>query len=196
MRGTTTGNCGTLSRSLQRRLRGADPHFRRIHMVREVAVHYGRRRAMQAPMRGAEAIAAFFRSVIGNDAREHFLAVYLDSRDCAIGWQTVSTGSATAAIVHPREVFQPAVLLGAVALVVGHNHPSGDPSPPREDVEFTHRLVEAGETLGISVLDHVVWAEGRCVSLRERGEIRRAMQPRVVRRCAPVSSWWSQHSAW
>ena len=74
-------------------------------------------------------------------------------------------------LVHPREVFRPAVRSGAAAVVVAHNHPSGDPEPSAEDLEVTRRLAETGRLLGIPLLDHVVVGEGAWVSLRERVDL-------------------------
>jgi DNA repair protein RadC len=81
--------------------------------------------------------------------------------------ELVSQGTLTASLVHPREVFRPALRESAAALVLVHNHPSGDPTPSREDREITERLMQAGEILGIPVLDHVVVAERGYCSLRE-----------------------------
>ena len=81
-------------------------------------------------------------------------------------------GCLTSSLVHPRETFKPAILGGAAAIVLAHNHPSGDPEPSAEDVALTRRLVSAGTLLGIEVLDHVIIGEaGRFVSLKERGVI-------------------------
>src|SRR5574338_15618 len=105
---------------------------------------------------------------IREDAREHFVALYLDGRHRPIAHQVVSVGTASASLVHPREVFQPAVLIGACALLVAHNHPSGDPTPSAEDREITRRLVDAGALLGIPLLDSLVWTRaGAHLSLRE-----------------------------
>jgi DNA repair protein RadC len=101
-------------------------------------------------------------------AREHFLVLLLNARHEVMGQETVSVGSLNASIVHPREVFRPAVLASAAAVVLVHNHPSGDPEPSEEDLSITKRLVEAGELLGISVLDHVIVASRGVVSLRSR----------------------------
>ena len=83
----------------------------------------------------------------------------------------ISQGTLTASLVHPREVFRPALRDAAAAVVLVHNHPSGDPTPSREDREITQRLAEAGELLGIPVLDHVVVAERGYASLREDGAL-------------------------
>jgi DNA repair protein RadC len=82
---------------------------------------------------------------------------------------TVSVGSLNESIVHPRELFLEAIRHSAAAVIVVHNHPSGDPAPSPEDVEVTRRLRDAGQILGIELLDHVVLGDGRWVSLKERG---------------------------
>jgi DNA repair protein RadC len=88
-----------------------------------------------------------------------------------------SQGTLTASLVHPREVFRPALREAAAAVILVHNHPSGDPTPSREDREVTERLVRVGEILGVPVLDHVVVAERGYVSLREDGGLRGSQSP-------------------
>jgi DNA repair protein RadC len=100
---------------------------------------------------------------------ERFVVVLLDGRHRVIRPVLTSLGTLTASLVHPREVFGPALREPAAAVVLVHNHPSGDPTPSREDREITVRLAAAGELLGIPVLDHVVVAEQGFVSLREEG---------------------------
>jgi DNA repair protein RadC len=99
--------------------------------------------------------------------QERFLVLCLDARHGLLRLQPVSLGTARAALVHPRDVFAPAVRAGAVGVVVVHNHPSGDPRPSPEDLALTERLRQAGELLGIEVLDHVIVGEGNFVSLAE-----------------------------
>jgi DNA repair protein RadC len=84
----------------------------------------------------------------------------LDQKNQVIGLHTVSIGSLTASIVHPRECFKPAILSNAAAIILAHNHPSGDCQPSREDRALTQRLVETGKLLGISVLDHIIIGDG------------------------------------
>jgi DNA repair protein RadC len=103
--------------------------------------------------------------------REHFVGFYLNARNHLLTRVLVSIGSLSASIVHPREVFLPAIVHGAAGLIVAHNHPSGDPEPSPEDVSVTRRLAEAGELLGIELLDHVVVAERGFVSFKARGRI-------------------------
>ena len=106
-----------------------------------------------------------------DETKEHFIALHLDSKNRILCIENVSTGSLNASIVHPREVFKGVLLSSAAALILLHNHPSGDPTPSREDLELTGRLKEAGELLGVRVLDHVIIGSGCYVSLADRGLI-------------------------
>ena len=124
-----------------------------------------------------EGAVEILRRQIALEDREVFAVVIMDTRNHVLGINTVSIGSLSASIVHPREVFQAAVGLGAVALIVAHNHPSGDPTPSPEDRAVTERLVSAGEVLGIRVLDSVVVADSSYHSMRET-------QPKVFERSA------------
>jgi DNA repair protein RadC len=98
--------------------------------------------------------------------REHFVVLYLNARNVVVHQETVSVGSLNANIVHPREVFRPAIMKGAAALILAHNHPSGDVSPSREDLNLTARLVEAGRLIGIEVLDHLIVSGSKYLSFR------------------------------
>lgn len=100
---------------------------------------------------------------------ETFQVAFLNTRRRLIGVQNLSQGTLDTILVHPREVFAPAIAKRAAAIVLVHNHPSGDPSPSREDAEVTRRLARAGRLLGIEILDHVIVAEQGFSSLRERG---------------------------
>lgn len=106
---------------------------------------------------------------LSKSKRETFVALYLDSQNKELGRETISLGSVNEALVHPREVFEPAVRLSAVSVIVVHNHPSGDPTPSQEDVNITRRLAKAGEMLGIELLDHIIVGRGKYVSFREEG---------------------------
>lgn len=103
--------------------------------------------------------------------REHFVVLYLDRKGGVIVKPDISIGGLHSSIVHPREVFKTAVKRSAAALILAHNHPSGDPAPSREDIEITRRLIEAGDIMGISILDHVIIGENTYCSLKERGLI-------------------------
>ena len=104
-------------------------------------------------------------------AYERFVALALNTKNHLTAVLPVSSGSLNASIVHPRELFQRAILANSAALIVGHNHPSGDPSPSPEDIALTRKLVEAGQLLDIPILDHVILGYGRYVSFKERGLI-------------------------
>ncbi|MBU7008738.1 DNA repair protein RadC [Peptococcaceae bacterium DYL19] len=103
--------------------------------------------------------------------REHFTAVFLNTKHHVITIETVSVGNLNSSLVHPRELFKNSIKRSAAALVLAHNHPSGDPSPSAEDVEITRRLVEAGKLIGIEVLDHIIIGENGFTSLKEQGII-------------------------
>lgn len=104
----------------------------------------------------------------GND-QENFVIAVLDTKHVPLGIYKITTGTLDASLVHPREVFKPAVIEGASAIVLSHNHPSGDPTPSREDHAVTKRLTEAGQLLGITVLDHIIFGDGthNTISIRE-----------------------------
>ena len=99
--------------------------------------------------------------------REHFLALYLDTRHRVTAVETVSIGSLNASLVHPREVFRPAIAWGAAAVIAAHNHPSGCARPSGDDLELTARLIRCGRLLGIELLDHIIVAGSTLLSLRE-----------------------------
>lgn len=103
--------------------------------------------------------------------REHFRCLSLNSKNHLLGVDTVSIGSLNSSIVHPREVFKKAILKSAAAVILVHNHPSGDPLPSKEDKLITKRLFEVGEILGINVLDHIIIGDKRYISLKEEGVI-------------------------
>ncbi len=141
------------------------PGFR-IALVREPGVKLTERPQLHTP---AEA-APFLAQYIGDIDREAFVVAMLTVRHRLLGLHTVSVGCLTASLVHPREVFKPAILSGSAGLLLAHNHPSGDPEPSMEDIALTRRLAAAGSLLGIEILDHLVLGEaGRFVSLHERG---------------------------
>jgi DNA repair protein RadC len=114
----------------------------------------------QPQIRSARDAAVLFRQHLGNVDREFFMVAMLDQKNKVIGINTVSMGSLTASVVHPRECFKPAILSNAAALLCCHNHPSGAPQPSQEDRSLTKRLVDAGKLLGINVLDHIILGDG------------------------------------
>jgi DNA repair protein RadC len=124
-----------------------------------------------SPCRASEDAERIARSIFGTlDAdKEHFVLLAMNNKNRVNGFKVISTGSLTASLVHPREVWRAALHLCAAAVVFVHNHPSGDPAPSPEDQELTRRLKETGDVLGIRVLDHVVLGDGRYFSFSDRG---------------------------
>lgn len=125
------------------------------------------RPAVAAPIRGPDDVLVHVRD-LARARREHFVVLLLNARHEMQRREVVSIGSLNASIVHPREVFLPAILHSAASIVLVHNHPSGDPEPSEEDLSITRRLVEVGDLVGIGVLDHVVVATRGLVSFRAR----------------------------
>jgi len=103
------------------------------------------------------------------EEKERFYAVLLNTKNRLLGLEEVSVGSLNSSIVHPREVFRAAIRHSAASVIVAHNHPSGDPTPSREDIEVTRRLMEVGRIVGIEVLDHVIFGREVILSLKEKG---------------------------
>ncbi len=101
--------------------------------------------------------------------KEQFRGLYLNTRNRLIHDEVISMGSLNLSVVHPREVFRPAVEYGAAAMILAHNHPSGDPEPSDEDIRITKQLTEAGKLMEIEVLDHLIIGEEKFTSLKERG---------------------------
>lgn len=126
-----------------------------------------------SPCRSSDDVQRVARSIYqALDAdKEHFLLLAMNNKNRVNGFKVISTGSLTASLVHPREVWRAALYLCAAAVVFVHNHPSGDPAPSQEDQEITPRLKETGDMLGIRVLDHVVLGDGQFFSFSDRGLI-------------------------
>ena len=120
-------------------------------------------------IRSAADVAALSLPRMRDLPREEFVAFLLDTRHRVIETKTISIGHLNASLVHPRELFREGVRRSAAAMILAHNHPSGDPEPSADDVRLTRRLQEAGKLLGITVLDHVIIGDNRYVSMRERG---------------------------
>jgi DNA repair protein RadC len=136
----------------------------------EIAKRYGEQEFRPGePLRGSGDVYSHFRERLASERRECFYAVLLDNKNRKIKDISVSQGSLTASIVHPRDVFAPVVREAAAAVIFVHNHPSGDPTPSKEDIEITRRLREVGDLMGVRVLDHIVIGKGRYVSFVDDG---------------------------
>ena len=138
----------------------------RVTLVREGCSHTGVKH-IHAPEDVHNIIAAEYAAAVVETA----MMLALDTKNKVIGIFEISRGSLNASIIHPRDVFQRAILVNAASVILVHNHPSGDPTPSPEDVALTKKLVEAGRIMDITVLDHVVVGEGSYVSLKEQGQL-------------------------
>lgn len=140
------------------------------------ALEIGRRIASARPLErvhigSAQEGADFLMPRLRYAAREQFVAVLLNSKNRVIATEIISEGTLTGSVVHAREVFAPALLHHAAAVIVAHNHPSGDPQPSCEDREVTAMLVKSGQVLGIPLLDHLIIGDGAYYSFQEYGAL-------------------------
>jgi len=141
--------------------------FERVVLVKEKVGRYELPRMIGSPEEAYNAITTI--TNVQEEAQEVFGILILNTKNKIVATHEVSRGELNSSLVHPREVFKPAVLHNAAAIICFHNHPSGDPEPSREDMKITERLKNAGEILGISVCDHIIVGDDRYVSLKERG---------------------------
>lgn len=140
-----------------------------IHMVKESSFLY-QSRYIQSPSDVVNMMNQEFK--LDKLDRESFIIIALDAKCRPTHINTVSTGSLTASIVHPREVFKVAILANAHSIIAVHNHPSGNPTPSNEDRQITKRLKEASAILGINFLEHIIIGEnGNYTSMKEEGEL-------------------------
>ena len=116
-----------------------------------------------------EDVAGLVRSRLKGKKKEYFLALLLDTRNQLIRVAEISVGSLDSSVVHPREVFKEAVLASAASVIFVHNHPSGDPEASEDDIKLSKRLAEAGELMGIDVLDHIIIGDKKYLSLKREG---------------------------
>lgn len=142
----------------------------------KAALELGRRLASlpaeeRPVIRCPEDVCSLLMEDLRNLDREYFLALLLNTKNQVLAKETISIGTLNASMVHPRELFKVAIRRSAAAVILVHNHPSGDPTPSREDIALTKRLVEAGEIIGIDVLDHIVIGDNRFTSLKSKGLI-------------------------
>ena len=144
---------------------------RRLLMVRELARRWHVPADSAAPAVTSPREALLQLQELRTSPRECFIVLYLNTRNQPVGCEKVAVGGLNVAALQPREVFAPALTLGAAAVILAHNHPSGDPTPSPEDLAVTRHLQEAGRLLGVEVLDHLVVCAERFKSLREAGAL-------------------------
>ena len=138
------------------------------------ALELGRRLMAESPeerfqIRAPQDAANLLIPLIGHQEQEHFVVLYLDTRNRVMDREVLYKGSLNSSLVRIAEVFRGAIRRNCAAIIVAHNHPSGEPNPSPEDVALTRQLVEAGKLMEVEVLDHVIIGQSRFVSLRERG---------------------------
>lgn len=141
--------------------------FERIALIREKIGRYEIPRKIGSPDDAYNAITTI--TNVQEEAQEVFGILILNTKNKVVAVHEISRGSLNASIVHPREVYKAAILHNASSIICFHNHPSGDPKPSKEDIEITQTLVEAGEILGIKVLDHIIIGDEEYISLKEKG---------------------------
>lgn len=138
----------------------------KLKMVKESSLLYKERR-----VKSPEDASLLFKQFLDGADREFFIVLCLDIKNQPTAINVCHIGSLNSSIVHPREVLKPAIISNAASIIVAHNHPSNDPTPSREDLEVTKRLIEAGKVVGIEVLDHLIVCEESFTSLKEKGHM-------------------------
>lgn len=122
------------------------------------------------PIKSAKDVFAYVEPKLSHLDRECFMVLHLDTKNCVTNEDIVSVGTLNSSLIHPRELFKSAIKESANSIILAHNHPSGDPSPSKEDREVTERVREAGKLLGINVFDHVIVGKGTYWSFNEQKE--------------------------
>ena len=139
----------------------------RLELVKEESHKYEVETRISCPKDIYEVLTKVCR--IQCNAEEVFILITLNTKNIVTGYFEVHRGTINTSLVHPREVFKRALLNNASNIMVAHNHPSGDPNPSKEDIQITERLKEAGNLLGINLLDHIIGGEDKYISLKEKG---------------------------
>jgi DNA repair protein RadC len=143
--------------------------FLNLKVIKENSGRYDVSKKIQSPEDVFEIVQKVIKA--SEYAEENLWLITLNTKNDITGIFTVSTGSLNSSIVHPREVFKRAVLQNAASIIICHNHPSGDPAPSKEDINITKRLKEAGDLIGIKLLDHLIIGDNSYTSLKEKGFI-------------------------
>ncbi|WP_037352660.1 DNA repair protein RadC [Selenomonas sp. FC4001] len=121
---------------------------------------------------GPEDVSKFFMPKLLHETKEHFMIAVLNTKNRIIAAPTISIGSLSASVVHPREIFKEAIKYPCAGIILVHNHPSGDPNPSKEDIAVTERLVKAGKIMDIPIIDHVIIAQQKYLSMKEKDLIK------------------------
>jgi DNA repair protein RadC len=174
----TTTNRNLVGPAGNNRKRTADPQgaqylekyvpIYHIELVRDRMIEAGARPSIH----NSDAVVAILRDELLNADREKLVCLTLNAKNIVIGINIVSVGTLTASLASGREIFKSAILVNAAAIILSHNHISGDPTPSREDIQLTERIRHAGEILGIRLLDHIIISEHRSYSFANAGRLR------------------------
>ncbi|MBP7072117.1 MAG: DNA repair protein RadC [Clostridia bacterium] len=140
----------------------------------KAAIELGKRLAAfepgaDKPLKCPQDVAGLLMEEMRYLKKEHMKLVLLNVKCNLISVEEISVGSLNASIVHPREVFNPAIRKSSASIIMVHNHPSGDPSPSSEDISITARIAEAGKLIGIELVDHIIIGDGKYISMKEKG---------------------------
>jgi DNA repair protein RadC len=141
-------------------------NFEHTH-IREVRVNYPKTDIERFSISNPADVAEFVRKILPENSREHFIALYLDIKNMVAGYSILGIGAAEECIVPYRELFQRALVVGAVSIALAHNHPSGSADPSREDWATTRKIIEGASLLGLHVLDHVIVTDDGHQSMQE-----------------------------
>jgi len=125
-------------------------------------------KGFKVKIKNAEDVYNYFKDELEIKNKEHFYALFLDTKNRIIGEELISVGTLNASLIHPREVFNPAIKASANSIIIVHNHPSGDCNPSSEDIEITKKLENAGSLLGISIVDHVIVGKNSYLSFKDQ----------------------------
>ena len=131
----------------------------RVDLVREIAARYGEKRIMGQSFNNARQVYDHFKIRLGTARQEEFHVLILDNKHRVIYAKMITLGTLNQSLIHPREIFAPAIELRAASVILIHSHPSGDSKPSKQDIEITKRLCDVGEIMGIKILDHIIIGE-------------------------------------
>jgi DNA repair protein RadC len=143
-----------------------------IKLFQAISERYAREKLpKKIPLTSPQVVVNYLREKLGREKKEHFVILLLDSHNNLFSIKDISIGILNSSLVHPREVFEPAVRNLAAYIIIAHNHPSGDPTPSEDDVEITKDLIATGKILGIEILDHIIIAKLEYFSFKEKSLI-------------------------
>lgn len=137
----------------------------KLKVVKESVLEY------DVNINSPQVAASLIQKMIGDSDRENLVLVCLDTKNKPTSVQILSTGSLNSSLLHPREVFKSVLLSNSASFIIGHNHPSGDLTPSKEDIRITKRLIEVGQLMGIELMDHLIVSDTSFMSMREKGTV-------------------------